>query len=159
MAWTVVNFGKYAGKRKTLPQIIFEDPDWFFWCYDTKKFIGNLAVEAKEIHRKASSIRVPQEGKEPMEVEYIIDSSREKFSDMKLVPISKPEHVGSSFTYRSKVIDLGVPSKFAAYDKQGGNQMIRRVRFYLFGDSKYKMTQKRCEEFFDKDENFDLQGT
>lgn len=30
MPWSVVNFGpKFKGK--TLPQIIFDDPDWFFW--------------------------------------------------------------------------------------------------------------------------------
>jgi hypothetical protein len=154
MAWAELNFEKYKGE--TLPQVIFKNPDWFFWAYENKLFKGTLAKEAEEIYRKACSIRVPQERKEPMEVEYIIDSRRQKFSDMQLVPISKPEHVGSSFTLRSRVIDLSLPRKIAPYDKQGGNQMIRRVKYYLFGNSSYIMTKQRCEDFFENDGNFDF---
>lgn len=156
MAWTEVNFGKYKGKRKTLPQIIFEDPDWFFFNYEKKLFRGNLAGEAEEIHQKACSIRVPQKGTEPVEVEYIINPQTHKFSHFNLVPISKPEHVGSSQTIRLSIIDLKIPWSIASYDKQGNERLISKVKFYLFGSPKYKMTQKRCAEFFDNDENFDL---
>jgi len=30
MAWSTLPFGKHKGK--TLPQIVFADPDWFFWA-------------------------------------------------------------------------------------------------------------------------------
>lgn len=56
-----------------------------------------------------------------MEVEYIFPPRGQKFADMKLVPISEPEHFGSSFTYRLRVIDLSIPRRHAPYDKQGGN--------------------------------------
>ena len=32
MKWTVVNFGKFKDKNLTLPQIVLQDPDWFFWA-------------------------------------------------------------------------------------------------------------------------------
>jgi hypothetical protein len=41
MAWSTLNFGKHAGK--TLPQIVFADPDWFFWAIETNVF---KAIEA-----------------------------------------------------------------------------------------------------------------
>ena len=32
MIWTTLNFSRHVGK--TLPQILFSDPDWFFWAMD-----------------------------------------------------------------------------------------------------------------------------
>jgi hypothetical protein len=36
MEWEIIDFGKFKGKNKTLPQILFNDPDWFFWQYNLK---------------------------------------------------------------------------------------------------------------------------
>ena len=58
MAWTVVQFGKYRGK--TLPQIIFTDPDWFFWAVENDTFkSAALKAEASDIRRKATRIKIP----------------------------------------------------------------------------------------------------
>lgn len=156
MLWTKLTFGKYTGK--TLPQVIFEDPDWFFWAYEKNVLKGTLAKEAEQIYKKACSIRVPQEEEEKMEVEYFIQPLTHKFSHFELVPISKPLHVGSSPAFRSSKIDLSWPRSIAPYDKQGAGEMVRRVKHYLFGSSRYVMTKQRCEDFFDNDENFDLRN-
>ena len=58
MKWTAIGFGKHAGK--TLPQIIFDDADWFFWAYEKQAFKGIQAREAQEIYRRSRSIRVPE---------------------------------------------------------------------------------------------------
>ena len=49
MKWTKVNFGSKKGM--TLPQVMFKDPDWFFWAYENNA-IKRLAQEAEEIYRK-----------------------------------------------------------------------------------------------------------
>ena len=42
------------------------------------------------------------------------------------------------------------------YDKLGGQLMISGLKSIIFGDPSYKMTEKRCEEFFSNHDNFDL---
>ena len=56
MRWSAVPFGKYKGK--TFPEIIVQDPDWFFWVLP--KLYGKLAEEAKELARKARAIKIPK---------------------------------------------------------------------------------------------------
>jgi hypothetical protein len=51
MRWSVMSFGKHKGK--TFPQIILQDPDWFF--YMLPKFYGNLADEANNLAQKAQA--------------------------------------------------------------------------------------------------------
>jgi hypothetical protein len=43
MIWTTVPFGKHQGK--TLPQIVIDDPDWFFWILP--RLYGRLKIEAR----------------------------------------------------------------------------------------------------------------
>jgi hypothetical protein len=156
MEWTTLNFGKHNGK--TLPQVMFADPDWFFWAYEEGVFRGSLAEEAEEVYRKACSIRVPSGAilnEQEVVVEYYIHTPTGKFAKFELVPASRPSHLGSSPAFRSKAIDLSVPRRITPYDKLGGSSMISKLKYYLFGDSSYRMTRRRCEEFFEDDANFD----
>jgi len=148
MRWSLVNFGKHKGK--SLPQAIFADPDWFFWAYEQKRFTANLLAEAQEIYRKARSIRIPQSGGQKKVVEYVIDETTGKFGTIRL--ITQPE--GPSSIDTSEVIDLSFPRQLASYDKLGGQTLILALKRIFFGSTEYKMTKKRCEEFFENDENF-----
>jgi len=156
MSWSLVHFGKHKGK--TLPQIVFSDPDWFFWAYENNVFEskGILYNEAQDIYNKACNIIIPEINGEKMIAEYVIHPSTAKFAEMALVPSDRPKHNGSSPTYRKDTIDLSVPRQIAEYDKQGCKLMLSSVKFYLFGSENFKMTKKRCEEFFDDDDNFNI---
>jgi len=54
MIWTTVPFGKH--QVKTLPQIVIDDPDWFFWILP--RLYGHLKIEADELAHKASRIKI-----------------------------------------------------------------------------------------------------
>ena len=56
MMWTTFPFGKHQGK--TLPQIVLDDPDWFFWILP--ELDGHLKIEAHDLARKASKIKIPR---------------------------------------------------------------------------------------------------
>jgi hypothetical protein len=56
MIWTTIPFGKHQGK--TLPQIVIDDPDWFFWVLPG--LYGQLKIEADDLARKASKIDIPR---------------------------------------------------------------------------------------------------
>ena len=156
IVWSELEFGKHAGK--TLPQVMFSDPDWFFWAYDSGAFNGDpsLKKESEEIHAKSTAIQVPQRGEGKMVVEYTIHKPTHKFNGLDLVPESKPHHKGSSVTFRRSVIDMSLVRQIAKYDKLGYKRLIRDLKHLLFGDSRIRMTKQRCEDFFSDHANFDL---
>jgi len=148
MVWSPLSFGKYEGK--TLPQVIFLDPDWFFWTYENKGFEDNLIKEANEIYQKARAIKVPQSGGEKKVVEYVIHKPTDKFGTIRLLTYKS----GMNHLNISHVIDFKFPRTLIKYDKTGYKNFIFALKFILFGDSKYRMTKKRSEKFFDNKHNF-----
>ncbi len=151
MEFTIINFGKFKGKNKTLAQILWIDPDWFFWCYQNRKFHGIHRAEATFLYRRAKRIAIKKGSK----VEYFTDD-RGVFAGISLVDINKPSHVGGSIAHYSEYIDMSLPRQFKSYDKLGGKIMIRALKSIIFGNSSARVTQQRAEKFFNDDSNFML---
>ena len=142
----------------TLPQIVFNDPDWFFNAIEDDYFKnkGSLNNEAKEINVKARAIRIPNNSAGNLVAEYYVHPPTGKFAHMAVVPMSQPKHEGSSPTIRRPVIDLSVPRKIAHYDKLGYRNLLSTVKELFFGGKPVRMTQERCEAFFDNPKHFHL---
>src|SRR5437868_4840635 len=68
MTWSSLTFGKYSGR--TLPEVLLIDADWFFWATSRGVFKGRLAVEARELGRKARAIKIPKRRPSRWAVEY-----------------------------------------------------------------------------------------
>ncbi len=153
MAYTEITFGKHEGK--ILPQVLFSDPDYFFWAFEKGVFKdkGSLAEEASEIHHQATRIRIPHDGAEELLAEYIIHPGTRKFVGMNIVPSSRTGHAGSP-AFRRAVIDLSAVRQIAKYDKCGGRLLLTQVKQYVFSDPKQRMTRERCEQFFEDAGNF-----
>jgi hypothetical protein len=153
MRWKPLSFGIHKGK--TLPQVLFHDPDWFFWAWGRGVFNESSTYhdEAVIAHARATSIRIPRMGEELLLVEYNFnpDGTCVGFD---LVPAERPQHQGSTHTMRSEHIDLSLPHRVARYDKLGNRIFLRSVKSYLFGDPAARMTRQRCEAFFNDDRNF-----
>jgi hypothetical protein len=154
MAWSMLTFGKHRGK--SLPEVIFTDPDWFFWAVETGVFDnkGALKREASELLNKAKAIRIPNNEANDLVAEYVIHSPTGKLSHMNIVPAQRKHHVGSSPTYRKDVIDLSFTRQIARYDKLGCRALIASAKFVLFGNKSARMTRARCDEFFNSAKNF-----
>jgi hypothetical protein len=154
MYWTKLNFGKHKGK--TLPQVILKDADWFFHAYKNSFFKGVLAQEADELYRRARSIRVPSINGEKMLVEYTIHregrSGRVKFGTMQLIA----DGSGLENLKVAPSIDFYVPRLYAPYDKTGYRNFVVALKTILFGNPSHRMNRKACEDFFNCDDNFDL---
>ena len=154
MLWTPLKTEKH--REKTLPQVVFIDPDWFFHLHKKNWFEFNHYYEAEELYQRATSIRIPQaDAGEKREIEYVF--LYEKFDHMKLVPESIPYHWGSSRTSRNDIIDLSVPFSHSRYDKRAGKIIISNLKHVVFGNKSHKMTKERCEEFFNDESNFVLE--
>lgn len=154
MAWNVLNFGKH--KDKTLPQVLFADPDWFFWAYGKGVFKSrsSLSAQSEDIYKKATHVKVKQPGKEKMVVEHYIHHPTMKYSHFTIVPATRAAHVGSSPTFREDVIDMSAPRRFAKYDKTGCKSLVSSLKHHCFGSKSERMTKKKCEAFFDDSANF-----
>jgi hypothetical protein len=152
MSWTKLDSGKHAGK--TLPQLLFADPDYFFWGVEVGAFKGALTAEAAELRHRATHVKIHQSGAEQLVAEYVIHPGVKKFTDLNFVPKSRPAHEGGSQTFRMDHIDLSVPRRISHYDKKGGKMLISVVKQHYFGSASARMTRERCEQFFDEKKNF-----
>ncbi|WP_432357041.1 hypothetical protein [Sporosarcina sp. UB5] len=150
MKWTVLGFGKHEGK--TLPQVIFTDPDWFYWAYENDILKGKIPQsELQDVYKKSRNIKIPLK---EHHAEFVFDGIRGNFVDLKLVPIDRPRHVGSSKTLRLDRIDMALTRYAKEYDKLGYNLLIPILKEILFGNSKVRITKKRAENFFGNSINF-----
>jgi len=150
MKWTPLNFGKYEGK--TLPQVMFKDPDWFFHGDEKGYFKNGQAHEAREIYCRSRSIKVPQRDGQKMRAEYIIHNPNGKFGTFRLIE----DGPGLQHLYTMPVIDFYVPRSCSDYDKYGYENFLFALKGILFGNNSRRMSRKACEEFFSDDDNFDL---
>ena len=149
--WSKLYFGKHAGR--SLPQILFSDPDYFFWSIEKNIFNGRLAMEADKLTRMVRHIRIPKPEPENWCVEYVF-TPENKFSRFQIIPRNRGQHMGSSITSRTRYIDMSVIRQACQYDKSGYKQFLKTLKYHLFGNSSTRMTATRCEEFFDDDDNF-----
>jgi hypothetical protein len=152
MIWTTIDFGKHKGK--SLPQIIFKDADWFFHAYENDYFKGVQAREVNELYRRARSIKVPQRNGQKMLIEYFTHYNG-KFGMIQLIPAG-PDlgrlNVASS-------IDFYMPKSHSPHDKTGYKNFVFSLKAILFGDPSRRMNRRACEDFFNNEDNFDLDYT
>jgi hypothetical protein len=158
--WVLLRFGRYKSKRWSLPQVIFHDPDYFFWNYDDGAFqwSSTLWRQAQILDAKATSIRIPQRGPERRVVSYnhCSDGSCTGFN---ILPESRLLDQGYSITSQNRCIDMSVPYVARSYDKRSNRLFLQSLKSHLFGEESFPMTKKRCEAFFDNDRNFHRNGS
>jgi len=88
---------------------------------------------------------------------YILHGTQRKtFGQITLIPKLPPEMSHQRGMIVRDVIDMRVPRMLADYDKSGYKIFLRQIKSILFGKPDVRMPKKRCEEFFDNDDNFDL---
>ena len=154
MSWTTIPFGKHRGK--TLPQLIFNDADYYFFLYEKFYFHGDLEKEADYLYPRARSIKVPSKNGKKMLVQYSFKynakSKRVEFATMELIPDgSNIEGLNVS-----SWIDFYVPRSRSHFDKTGYENFVMGLKSILFNNPVLRMYHNACEEFFDDEDNFDL---
>jgi hypothetical protein len=155
MTWSTLTFGKHQGK--TLPQVLFSDPDWFFWAVEEgvfEKRAGSIKAEAQDLDRKARAIKIPENDAGKLIVEYLVHVPTKKFSHFEIVASDRPLHEGASPAFRSELIDMSVPRRIAAYDKLGCKNLLKSLKHVVFGNKSARVTKARAEKFFDDSSNF-----
>ena len=144
MTWTPVNFGEYEGD--TLPQIVLDDPHWFFRAMEEKKFHGDLKKEAEEVRKKATRVKIfGLRMKKSWRVHYC-----EGFPpSVCLINLAHYSRGTEWSGYFLKYFDLS-----AFKSKRGADIILKALKKNWFGD--VVLTKEQCEEFFDYDTFFDV---
>ena len=155
MSWVCLNFGKHISE--TLPQIIFKDPDWFIWAIERNVFKNNyeLHKEATYLNKLIKKIKIPRDNPEKYEIEYMYEEYNGKFISFEIVPKDHRSTSGNVIYHHKNVIDISMGRQYD-YDKEGMKRIIRNLKQYYFEKSGYRMTQDRCEAFFQNKSNFVL---
>jgi hypothetical protein len=148
-SWPSIRFGKYKGL--SLPQIVFRDPDYFFWAFqNTELGRDPLAIE---VYRKARRIIPVWKGRTDWLVEYSYLGPYGSFG-FELVEPQRPVHEGGSLAIRKCYIDLAAAREYKNYDKTGGKLLLDCLKATVFDNPSYRFTKKVAEEFFSDDNNF-----
>jgi hypothetical protein len=151
--WTAVDFGKFEGKKLTLPQIILTDPDWFFYMVEIGAFTETFARQADDIAKKARKIRIP--GKRPGKCKVLNYLAPERtFSHFDIVKAKPDWFSGSAKIQVTDFIDLSISHRLKPYDKAGAKRLIKGLKSALYGRTNVRLTKRRCEEFFADPDNF-----
>jgi len=149
--WREVNFGKWAGKGKTLPQVLVADPDWFFWAVSEGAFKGALANEAATLARRARAIKLPPALAATHCVQHWITHDG-KYAHFNLIDRDQGLHHGSSTEVRRDTLNLEFPRTIAQYDKLGCKQLTQSFRAHWFDGKAF--TKAKVEAFFNDPSNF-----
>ena len=139
-------FGKYKGL--TLPQLLFADPDYFFWLRE-EVLKGALATEAEHLE-KVCRIRILREPAEAFMVEYRFEPEGQ-CAYFGIVRRDRERYPVSHIIHRAAHLDFSYLRNRKQYDKRGYVRFLRCFRREFFGDESARMTKERCEGFFNGD--------
>jgi hypothetical protein len=104
-----------------------------------------VATEASRIAERATRIRIPSKEGERQVAVYYLHRPTGTFGGLSLMSASEAEdeEENSDVLVKKDVIDLSVPRQIKAYDKFGGQLLVRVVKLYLFGSSTARLTARR----------------
>ncbi|WP_298691748.1 hypothetical protein [uncultured Sulfuricurvum sp.] len=167
MIWSKINFGKNNKvQNKTLPQILFIDPDWFFYQYKLKNgyLKRTYGEEADFVYQRARNIK-PKDG---CYVKYFLhcdntsygfsfinkNEAEEKYSEYIETGLFDKDYYTLESDYFTilKRIDLNFPRSLKDYDKKSNRIFINELKNYIFNGA--KVTEKKAIDFFENDINF-----
>lgn len=144
--WTPLSFGKHYGK--TLPQVLFSDPDYYFWAREEDAFDAqntDISDEVERIYRRATAVRPPYIQGKSQYVEHLTDDDG-VFAGIQLAP--------AGATSGAATLDMSYPRSLKNYDKRGYKILIADMKAIWFGDTSRRMNRRRCELFFNDENRF-----
>jgi hypothetical protein len=151
MVWTQLSFGLHRGK--TIPEVLFTDPRWFFEALEAGKFKKHPALlnEVEDLNRSARRIKVPTTEPPGSVVEYYTLQPQGTFHRFEIVCGDAPPYRNNDvFTaFRRPTIDMSVPRNRPEYKK-----FMFKLREIRFNGSSTCFTKKEAEDFFADSENF-----
>lgn len=154
MNWDTINFGSHCSR--TLPEIMFKNPDWLYWAADNPNIRQRL--NRRELHRiraRSDRIRIPCRADQPMAVRYKFDLDGTLVS-VELVP-REGCGLDSGKILTSTAIDMSLIHWVKLRGRVNTRKFMAWTRWILLGTKSRDVDRGTCEAFFDDDSNFVLE--
>ena len=145
--WTKTGIGKH--RTRTLPHVLMNDPEWFYWAYHEGVFKGHVFAEARLIYQYAKTIQVGRGKNQCYEYRmgenigvYVVDKK------------STAEHANMEVK-RSNTLDLEFPRQQKGYKPEQYEYFMDCVQKIFFNKiSKPYVKREACEKFFATPKHF-----
>jgi len=155
MEFSIIDFGIYNNKQLTLAQIIFIDPDWFFYNLNSSGFKNKKRIreEALFLAKRAKNIRIPKDNPNKWRVEYRMrDGEFQSLAIVEVNQLRKPSHIA---LYDTMKIDMEFPQKQKQKNTRWSKSFGKKTCRVLFGKNTI-VTNQLCSTFFNNADNFIL---
>ena len=151
MEFTTLKFGKHEGK--TIPEVLFSDPSWFFWAFDNGIFQqhGRPQKEAAELAYRARHIKIPRDRPEEWQVNFYANR-RGQFMGFLVERKDDLSKTGTGFAFAMAGFSL---RHVCQMNKTDAVWFLREIKSYLFGE-RVRVTKKRAQDFFADKRNFNF---
>jgi len=150
--WLPLKFGKHAGK--TLPELMFIDPGYFYWALSEQVFPAKYVEQATIVNCRMKHMLPPRP--KPDKWEFLIDlDAKKEFRDFEIVKLGSGDH-GSErgrFRFRTQHLDLSI---VAGRPRAVCQKMISRIKAEFFSEAGASLSRPDFEKFILRDRNFDL---
>lgn len=150
MAYAALGFGKYG--YFSLPQVIFTDPDYFFWAIDNQAFSGSQMQEAKALLKRIRRIRIPGDHAQGWCADHV--HQKNKLIGLYIVLKDQSCTYPSCEVTRLPYIDLGFVHEHMPRDRQGNTVLVSTYLRLRGADVMGVPTRAFCYGFFDDPGNF-----
>ncbi len=146
--WPKIGFGKYYDN--TLPQILLNDPGWFFLMLNDRRTWDRFFEGVNELAYKACNIKIPNADPETRKIIWRsnLADGRDAFR------IIGPEEPIIDYGFVMSHLDLSWPRRWVCYDIASSAAVSAAVRKNYFEGA--ELTADRCNAFFSDNENFVL---
>ncbi|MGH6890219.1 MAG: hypothetical protein ACREHF_13665 [Rhizomicrobium sp.] len=151
MQWDVIEIGQYAGRRYTVPQLLFHDPGHLVRGLGIGMFDGPLEDQGKFVLERAKRIGIRDNADGRYEAEYRLGD----FSDFQELAIVQADESSEAHRcVRLPFMDLLFAYRPAPYDRASSDRLIGCFNKIRFGRSFGNPMRPVLHRFFESDENF-----
>jgi hypothetical protein len=150
--WRRFNFKKH--RAVTMPELIFKDPEYFYWLAKRPDLVGHLEHQLNIVADRAAHIFPPD--KAPDQFEFAIRLNRS--GGLKKISVKRnlrPNSRQGTDLIRLKHLDLGIIDHFDNRQESGAI-LIAFLKASFFDDPDADLRARQCEAFFEEDAYFDL---
>jgi hypothetical protein len=146
VTWTPLPAGPHAGK--TLPEVLFQDPDFVFDGVEHGRFEGELMEQARRVLLLSTCIRPSRDAREVTVLYHLSAHRPHQFSGVSVVAKDDPRLAEYHAAAGSAFLDLLMVRCLAPEDKTALRGLVQRVLFTHFGDPNAALTRDQAEDFF-----------
>lgn len=149
--WCMVDRGKY--RLNTLPDVIVQDPAYFYWALWSEEFTGDALRQALIVASRARHIVPPKTV--GGNARFYFELSRR--GRLRGITVGrKPKLSAGKRLVKRRHLDLAIVRQLEQARDAKGIELLQRFMLGTYFNGMQLLNPRRAELFFENDENFEL---